>query len=281
MKLLKKVGVTAAFALAAQVVSATPVTNWNWSLDSAFTSWAGEPGATIVASGDVYDNDGTGTTVLGSSTLTWGTDVGHGQSSLEITNPNLTTANGTATPFNLVETSPGSGVYTDTVLGTLGVHENRPIGMNTSLTSFVLSEYFRLVPGPAGDPEGGTPVMSMFMADFWESPNSSDLTCCDDIFVIADSTDLSNVENFDLDGYHYTVSISSIGLGALTDQQCADMGYAPGCAGLVTQENASNEFQFMITLTAELIAVSEPSLLALMGLGLIGVAIRRRRRIAA
>ncbi len=277
MKLLKKIGVTAALALTAQMASATPVTNWNWSLDSAFHTWTG---ATVVGSGDVYDN-GIPSAHIGVDTLTWGVDVGNGQSSLHITNPNLTTANGTATPFSLAETSPGSGVYTDTVSGTLGIHENRPIAVGSALTSFVLREFFRLVPAdvdPAADPAGTSPEMTVFMASFWETPNVGDPSCCDDIFVIQDGSTLGMVVEFELDDYDYTVSISTMGLGLLTDEQCIAAGFDPGCAGLVTEENASNEFQFMITLTA--VAVSEPSLLALMGLGLIGVAIRRRRRIA-
>lgn len=276
MKLLKKVGVTAALALAAQVVSAAPVTNWNWSLDSAFTSWTGA----VTASGSVFDNDGTGTTFIGNSKMTWGTDVGFGQSSLEITNPNLTTANGSATPFNLVETAVGSGVYTDTVSGTLAIHKNRPIQAGSgSLSSFVMTEYFRLVP-TGFDPVGAPALAGMFEADFLESPNSSDLSCCDDIFVIADGSLLDNVASFEQDGYKYVVSLSAVGLGVLTDAQCAELGYASGCAGLVTEENATNNFQFMITLTASAVSVAEPSLFALMGLGLIGVAIRRRRRTA-
>lgn len=277
MKILKLAGLGAALALTTQMAVATPVTDWNWSLDSAFSEFTG---AGVVASGDVYDNDGgTPGALIGQNTLTWGTNIGYGQSSLSISNPNLTTQNGSATPFNLAETAPGSGVYQDTVAGTLGIHNNHPI-QGGSLTNFVMTEYFRLVPAAMGDPAGNSAIMSVFSADFKETPNQPALPCCDDIFVIEDASSLGNVASFVLSGYEYVLSLSTTGLDPLTDSQCAVLGYAPGCAGLVTQENAQNEFQFYVTLTAREVQVSEPSVLALMGLGLLGLAFRRRRNMS-
>lgn len=277
--MFKKIGITlasTAVVLMASTASADPITDWGWTLDSAWTAWSDGAGEDVTPGAPVAGIPG------GVDTLSWGNPLfGSEQSSLEITNPNIVEIEGTANAFSLVDNLDGT--WSDTVEGTLAFHHNNVIGGN-SLISTTLTDIFSMsssmFPGVVG------PLASAFDILFKETDNSlSAAACswsanpsnlCDDIFVVTNPGDL-NI-GFTLLDYNYTLSIGALGLGPLSDAACGAAGAASGCIGLVTQENESNPFQFEITLTAS--NVPEPSMMILMGLGLMGFGLRRRKRAA-
>jgi hypothetical protein len=218
----------------------------------------------------------------GYSTISWGTDIGNGQSSLVVQNPELdSTTNASA--FNLTETGLGTGVYKDTVVATLFTHNNFVIEL-PGITEMTLTDYFTLtgsglpVPSFAANPD--------FFWAFKETSNTSSgvsadcfaddpyPTPCSDILVLKNPAPLQ--VSFQEDGYNYSILVGASGLGPLDASACSEAGEASPCIGLITEEAASTNVQFFITLTATKIA--EPSALALMGLGLLGFGFSRRQK---
>lgn len=277
--MFKKIGITlasTAVVLMASTASADPITDWGWTLDSAWTSWSDGAGENVTESGVVAGVPG------GYDTLSWGTPTTPaGQSSLVISNPNIAEMEGAPNAFSLVDNL--NGTWSDTVVGTLAYHNNNVI-KGDSLISTTLTDIFSISSVEFGGAIG--PLESAFNILFKETDNSlSAANCswavnpsnlCDDIFVVTNPGDLNIT--FSVLDYNYTLSIGALGLGPLSDAACNAAGSASGCIGLVTQEGVQNEFQFEITLTAS--NVPEPSVMLLMGLGLMGFGLRRRKRAA-
>lgn len=283
MKFTKTV---AALGLAAAMTSpvsmADPITTWDWALFSGWTEWTGDD----VQALNPFDVDpATPGPQTAYDTLAW---PDAGGSSLTVENPMLATSGSSYTggdlgmQFNL--TDQGDGTFSDTVDGSLLTHDNQVISATVdNLLTAVLTDWFVLESalGEVG------PITSEFDILFEETFNEdTEAECsagqtsglsnepCEDIFVVLNPGDL--MFSFSPgDGYIYTLAVTAPQLGPLNADQCAAANAAPGCVGLVTEEDFFNQVQFELTLSARLIPA--PAVLGLMGIGLLGLGYSRRR----
>ena len=211
--------------------------------------------------------------------LAWGTTTGTGQSSLVIDNSNAS---------GQVDTYYGGGTPSAAFIGTsLDLsHNNNPI-TGTSLTGATMQTTIGLKPASPNNPALGDQSFA-FDILFAETLNSgtcadaSSPTPCNDIFVLIGG--LPNV-NFsydagDSDGeldYFVNVFITDDNaLSILDDNICAAAGAASGCIGLTTVEQQSNVIPFGFTISTErLTTVPEPTSIALFGLGMMLLSVRR------
>lgn len=270
MKLLAKLtGVGAALLLASSSASAI-VTNWDFTVTSLFTS-------------AIYDGSGgTNPGANGVSALSWGTSDGSGKSSLVVGNSPATGNVDTYLGVGVPNASPFLGLSTSLT------HNNNPI-TGTSLKSAILTNMVTL--DPAVPNNAALPVrLFPFNIAFVETPNSG--TCavsgsptkCNDIFVLTGGL-LNTSFNYDAqdgDGLRqYFVNIFPVTggvLGVLETSACTAAGQAAGCIGFTTQEGKSTRLAFGFTISTNPLQVPEPGILALFGIGLVGVFAWRRKQ---
>ncbi len=261
-------GLGAVLALASSHANAL-VTTWDFSVTSLFTS------ATYNGGGGTNPGAGVGA-------LSWGTSTGQGQSSLVVGNSPATGSVDTYTGVGVPNSSPFLGISTSLT------HNNKPI-TGTSLTAATLTN--TVVLDPAVPNNGAlSPQIIPFDIKFVETPNSGvcavsgSPTPCNDIFVLTGGllNYQFNYDALDGDGLNtYFVNIFPITggvLGVLENTACAAAGQANGCIGFSTPEGQSTTLAFGFTISANPLTVPEPDALALMGLGLFGLAAMRRRK---
>ncbi|MBN7797475.1 THxN family PEP-CTERM protein [Parahaliea mediterranea] len=277
----------AAIAVAACVsgpVAADPIITWDWVLNAGWTNGVLQGGGAPTPATPV-DIDPTNPGNEGDAQISWGTSTGQGQSSLVINNPNLSSPNvdgvGPQGEGEVVLVDQGDGTWSSGfVAGTSITHNNFPITGN-SLVSVALTEWFTLAPD--GDnvlPQGTFLDTPEFDILFVETPNSTpcgfpSTSVCDDIFVVLNPVLLN--QSFQVGNYLYNIEIQQTGLTPLSPQVCDVVAPELGgqCVGFQTVEGESSTGQFGFVLTAR--EISEPAMLGLFGLGLLGLGYGRRR----
>lgn len=246
---------------ASTAANAAPIQTWGFETTTVF-------GASVFTAGG-----GTTDAVVGATLVSWGAtggdhtdntaDSDESRSALEVTESEVTGSMELGGPAQF------SGEVTH--------YNNTILASFASLTSTSISTSLTLLPEP--QPESGSigPLDKVFTVNFIETLNATPCgfpteTVCDDIFVVAfGDLDFS----FQIGNYLYTVLIGGPDLINLPDETCETAGAAAGCFGVTTPEDEFTPVAFNLSINATLIP--EPGVLALLGIGLFGLGVARRR----
>ena len=271
-----------AISAMATTAQAVPIETWGYSISSSFIAATSE-GA---ASGTSFSF------TPGGADISWGRTGGTvsptgGRSAIQIRDR-----------FGAIGPVTGSiDTNGDAEFGHQFIHRNNIVpAPGVLLDNATAGTSITLTPTvPSAAPITISPQPAFFI-DFRETPNAAD-PCpdgstgelCPDIFVVAPA---GGDVGFDSEiGFFFAVPFSYLGenyvmrlfdtssaLKLLSDEACATANADPGCIGFVTRERLATQLQLAFDLRR--IGIAEPAsigLLGFAGLGLLSVAMRRRR----
>ncbi len=278
---IRKTALAAAVALPAalgmQTASAALITSWNYEIDSAFTDFTQTSGTGSVTGSENNTDEFSGEPTK----LSWGTPSNPEDAQSSISVESEVDGSG------LLTKNDALGLPGNSVDGATFTHDNNVItAASADLDTFVLST--RLLLTQEAPPGTGSEALTLdFNGFFNETVNHASLddcvegstTACDDIFVIGNESDiaaLNNGQSFIIDDYKYTVFLDIAGVGPLTDAQCAEADAPSGCVGFLTEEDTLN--QFFTSVRIEATEIPAPGVLALLGVGLLGLGFTHRAR---
>lgn len=237
--------------------------------------------------------------VFDTTTVTWRAGEPNGQ---VVNNQLLRWGSGDSGPSSLSIANPAGPGFVNTngpaVPNVSVTHANNPIDSDSGeLRSVDIVSTLTLTPNSplaAGFP----PSPLTFSVHFDETPNGENPCLgggangvgingagCADVFVINQNA-LNFSFFYDLDGggglqnQEYFISFfeQTNALNPLPAGACAAAGVAAPCIGFRTPENATTTFNFAALITTERVSIPEPGSLALLGLGLAGFGLARRRK---
>ncbi|WP_057830184.1 THxN family PEP-CTERM protein [Colwellia sp. TT2012] len=271
--------------------SATPITSWNWEVNSAFSDF--EPSTDVT--GEINNAWWNAELTDDAPTiLYWGCETKDCA--------NETNANNEDKDISSLDVSSGSaGMLSgtnlengDSVITASLTHKNNDIWGDSLLTATLSTKLF-LIPSPNAAVDTGIPPI-LFEIVFKETPNDNDCVydgvlgmplCQNDIFVVdgfgIDTggnvvfNPFTNTFNqqFGLGMYTYNIELMIDTLATLHDDICARVGDgAAGCIGVTTLEGNDNTFNVNMTITQ----VPEPSTILLMSLALFGIVASMRNK---
>lgn len=269
MKFAKKAIAIIGLGLVQLSAHADLVSNWNYSVSSVWSD------ASFTSAG--------GTQIQTPSEISWGGDNNGGDPGVG----DLIIGGGERSGLRIVGSPQTGTAVTDSgipQLTSIYTHINNPISsafgtLATATTQTTLT----LTPQPANTPTFNPPTLT-FDINFAETLNSEG-TCvtgstsvCDDVFVI---TLGSLNQMFEFDGFNYFLSIVKLlgPLDPLSPDACTTAGATSPCLGFLTREGFATSVDFALLITSEPVQIPEPGVLSLMGLGLLGLVMARRRQV--
>lgn len=263
-KIIAAAGLAGAL-LAVPSAHAVPVTEWDY---RATLEWTGADFTT-----------GSGRTQQNQSVISWGATAGN------FRNPSATPANGRSA-LQITDASARGTVFTNggpAPTNTITHFNNAILSSFALLSAAQVETTLTLTPVVPPLRPAPPPLERDFTIRFVETFNRApcefqSTTVCDDIFLF---TLGSSPFSFDYQGSTYTVDVveSTTSLFELSQRACAVAGAMPGCAGFQTPEGAFTPVSFAFSISTETAAeLPEPGMLALTGLGLLGLGTMRRRK---